>query len=335
MLRRYLTALMLLAAVLPARAADGPPVSVTSAPVTLVAAPQEERALGKVDSLGKTTLSAPVTGEIVGPFQTEGEVTAGTVIARNVPPALQSSITRARTDVALARAAYARTRQLASHQLSTQLALIQARRNLARATANLDGLRQEAAQQVIKAPLAGTLHYLISPGTVVYKGTPIATISGRATPWIDLRVPPKDARQVSVGARAQIAAAGWSGTGRVISVGRDARLLGLVRVRVGLPVGNPLVPGQWVWVQVTRSGRPTPSVPAGALVMRGGRTMVFVLQGGRARAVFVHVLTESGRRAWLAGPLRAGEQVAVTHAARLAEGSRVHILSDPSPGPAR
>lgn len=326
--------LLVLAAVPPARAADAPPVSVTSAKVALIAAPKEVRALGKVDSLGKTTLSASVTGEIVGPFQTEGEVKGGTVIARNVPPALQSSITRARADVALAQAAYARTRQLASHQLSTQLALIQARRKLAQAQSNLAGLRQEAAQQVIKAPVAGTLRYLIAPNTVVFRGTPVATISGRATPWIDLRVPPRDARQVHVGAPAQISATGWSGIGRVESVGHDARLFGLVRVRVGLPDGNPLIPGEWAWVQVTRAGRLAPSVDASALVMHAGRTMVFVLQNGQARAVVVHVLAERGGRAWLAGPLHAGQQVAVTHAARLVEGSRVAIQSDPSPSPA-
>ncbi len=317
-----------------ARAAGPPPVAVTTAAVVEAPVPHVLRALGEVDSLGRTTLVAPVTGAIVGPFLAAGEVAAGAVVARNVPAALQGALAGARADAAYARAAAARTRQMVAQRLSTQIALDQAQRNLAQAEGRLDGLTREAAQQVIRAPFAGTLHYLIAPGAVAYKGTPIATISGRATPWIDARVPPAAARGVAVGAAARIAAQGWSGTGRVVSVGRDARPLGLVRVRVDLPRGNPLIPGEWVWVRLDRPGPPAPAVPAGALLMRGARTTVFVLRAGHAHAVAVRVLAEQGGRAWLAGPLHAGERVAVGHVTRLAEGSPVAPEPDP-PGRAR
>lgn len=310
------------------------PARVRSASVILSAVPRGLRALGKVDSLGKTTLSAPLTGKILGPFRTEGEVAAGTVIARNVPPTLQSSIARVRTDLAIDRAAYGRTQQLVAEHLRTQIALDQARRTVVRAKEQLDGLRQKAAQEVIRAPFAGALRYLISPGTVVYKGTAIATLSGRATPWVDVHVPPERARGVHVGERARIAATDWSGAGRVLSVGRDARPLGLVRVRVGLSEANPLLPGQWVWVRLVRRGPLAPTVADSAVVMRHGRSMVFVLRDGVANKVPVRVLVEQNGRAWLSGPLHAGDQVAVTHAARLVEGSRVTIGSDPVSGAA-
>lgn len=319
----------------PACAAAPAPVPVTSASVALSKAPRALRALGEVDSLGKTTLSAPMTGKIVGPFQTDGAVAAGAVVARNVPPTLQSSIAGAGAGLAMARTAYARTRQLVAERLRSRIALAQARRNLVQAKAQLRGLREEAAQQVIKAPFAGTLHYLISPGTIVYRGTPIATLSGRATPWIDARVPPEAARTLRVGGPARIAADGWSGTGHVVSVGHDARPLGLVLVRIGLPRGNPLVPGQWVWVRLIRPGPPAFAVPGKAVVMRGGRSMVFVLKNGVAHKVSVRVLAEQDGRAWLRGSLHGGEQVAVAHAARLLAGSRVAIRSDPASGTAR
>ena len=318
-----------------ARAAAGPSLSVESGRVVLSAVPHELRALGEVESLGRTTLAAPMTGKIVGPFQTEGEVAAGAVIARNVPANLQSSIASARADVAMAKAAFARTRQLVAQRLRTGIALDQARRAFAQARDKLDGLREEAAQQVIRAPFAGTLRYLVSPGTVTYKGTPIATLSGRGTPWIDIHVPPDAARCLHAGERARIAATGWSGTGRVASVGHDARPLGLVQVRIGLPDGNPLVPGEWAWVRLTRPGRPAPTVAESAVVMRDGRSIVFVLQRGLAHAVPVRVLAEWNGRAWIAGPLHAGQRVAVTHATRLVEDSRITAHSDPFPGVAR
>lgn len=317
------------------RAAAPAPVPVSSGKVILSAVPRRLRALGEVDSLGETTLSAPMTGEIRGPFRTEGEIAAGTVIARIVPPTLQSSIAGARAGLATARTAYARTKHLVAERLRSRLALAQVQGNLVRAEEQLNGLRVEAAQQVIKAPFAGTLHYLISPGTVVYQGTPIAAMSGRAMPWIDLRVSPEAAHDVRVGEPARIAATGWSGTGQVVSIGQDARPLGLVLVRIGLPVRNPLLPGQWVWVQLVRSGAPAPAVAASAVVMRGGRSMVFVLQNGVAHRVRVRVLAEQNGRDWLRASLHPGEQVAVVHAARLVDGSRIAIRSDPSPGTAR
>lgn len=306
-----------------------PAVPVQSAAVVIAAVPPAERVLGRVDSLGKTTVSASMTGKIVGPFQNTGQVAAGAVIARNVPPMLESSVAGARTDLAIAKAAYARTRQLVTDRLRTQLALARAERDVVRAKERLSGLRQQAAQQVIRAPFAGTLQYLVSPGTVAYRGTPIAVISGRARPWIDVRVPPEVARLVPVNEHVRIRAIGWSGTGRVISVGHDARPLGLVQVRITLPHGSPLVPGQWAWVRLGRHGPPAPVVPAAAVVMRHGRSMVFVLHHGHAYAVSVRVLTEQHGKAWLAGSLHVGEQIAVRHAARLTEGSPISIESGP------
>ena len=318
----------------PARAAAPPPVAIARAPVVLAPLPQELRVLGKVDSLGQTTLVAPVTGRIVGPFLAGGQVAAGAVIARNLPPTLQTALASARAGVAFARAAAARTRQLVAQHLRTTIALDQAQRDLAQAEGRLDGLRQEAAQQVISAPFAGTLEYLLAPGTVVVQGTPVARLSGRATPWIDARLPPAAARQVTPGAAARIAASGWSGVGHVRSVGQDARPLGLVRVRIGLPAGNPLLPGEWVWVRLDRPGPPLPSVPLAAVLMRGAHSEVFVLRGGAAHAVAVRVLAAQAGRAWLAGPLHPNEMVATTHVTRLAEGSRVVLAEAPS-GPAR
>ncbi|MGC8477120.1 MAG: efflux RND transporter periplasmic adaptor subunit [Acetobacteraceae bacterium] len=293
-----------------------------SAPVRLLAPPPPIRVLGEVDSLGRTVLIAPVTGAVDGPFHPEGEIKAGEVVARNVPATLDASLAAARAALAYARAAAAHTSQLVAARLSTALALDQARRNVAEARNRLDGLQRQAAQQVIRAPISGTLHYRIVPGTVVYRGGVIATISGRATPWIDLRVTPAQARAIPAGGTARIRGGGWRGTGRVLSVGRDARPYGLVRVRLGLPADNPLLPGEWVRVTLGTVGPPALAVPRAALLRRADRLMVFVLRAGRARAVPVRLLATSASTAWVAGALRPGEAVAIAHVTRLADAAR-------------
>ena len=301
------------------------PVPVGAAHVTLTPAPHVLRVLAEVDSLGKTTLAAPVTGEIAGPFLTEGEVAAGAVVARNIPATLRGGLAAARADLAFAQATLARTTRLAAQHLRTQLAVEQARQAVAQAQARLAGLEREAAQQVLRAPFAGTLHYLVAPGTVVFQGTPVATLSGRATPWIDARIPPDRARGLHPDQIATIAAHGWHGIGRIAAIGSDARPLGLLRVRIRLPADNTLLPGEWVWVRLIRPGPPAPSVPQAAVVMRGARAMVFVLAAGHAHAVPVRVLAEAGGRVWLRGALHPGQTVAVAGATRLAEATRVVV----------
>lgn len=279
--------------------------------------------LGMVDSLGKTTLTAPVTGQIEGPFDTRGEVATGAVIARNVPAALPGQRANARAQLQYARTALRMTRQLARQHLRTALAVAQAERNLTQAKNRLADLQTEAGQQVLRAPFAGTVRYRVAPGTVVYRGTPVATISGRAKPWIDVLVPPAASQGIKVGEAATIAGTDWHGKGRVIAVGREARPWGLVRVRIGLPPGSTLIPGEWARVRLLRSRSAASVVPRAAVVMRGAKAMVFVIHHRHAHAVAVRVLAEAQRQTWVEGALRPGEKVAIVGVTRLADGSPV------------
>ena len=315
--RRTVVRTLCLVAILTAAAAAS-----ATAPVRLLALSHPIQVLGEVDSLGQTRLIAPVTGAVEGPFHAEGEIAAGAVVARNVPAQLQTSLSSARAALAYADAAYARTRQMEAAKLRTTLALDQARRNLAQARTKLAGLQREATQQVIRAPIAGTLHYRVAPGTVVYRGGVIATISGRATPWIDARVTPGQAREIALSETAAITGDGWRGTGRVVSVGQDARPYGLVRVRLGLPATNPLVPGEWVRLRFDRPGPAALAVPRQALLRRGGALLVFALRAGRMVPIPVRLRGEADGTAWIAGALRPGEKVAIVHVTRLAAAAR-------------
>lgn len=304
-------------------------VHVVTAEVGLSSRPTVFRALGIVDSLGKTTLTAPMTGKVEGPFDTTGQVRDGAVVARNVPPALHGKLNEARAQLRYTRTELRRVAQLVHQRLRTALDLALADRNLEKAENAVANLRHEARQEVIRAPLGGTLRYLLAPGTVVYRGTPIATISGKAAPWIDVRVPPGATHGIKIGEAATIACGIWHGTGRVVSVGRDARPWGLVRVRIDPPKGSPLIPGEWTRVTLTHSGARTLVVPRAAVVMRGAKAMVFTIRNHHAHATAVRVLTTVGRKTWVQGTLHKSEKVAIVGVTRLVNGSPV-ISSGPA-----
>lgn len=306
-----------------------PGVPVATAQAESSAAPRVLSTLGIVDSLGKTTFTAPVTGEIEGPFQSNGEVAAGMVVARNVPAALHGALADARAQLQYARIVLRMTQQLARQRLRTALAVAQAQRNLVKAKNQLANLQRQAGQQVLRAPFAGTVHYLLAPGTVVYRGTPVATIMGKAQPWIDVRVTPGAANGIKLGEAATIRGTTWRGAGLVIAVGQDARPWGLVRVRIGLPTESPLIPGEWVRVRLMHAGPAEPFVPRAAVVMRDSKAMVFVVRHHRAYAISVRVVAEAHRQTWVEGRLRSGDKVVVGGVTRLADGSPV-VLAAPT-----
>ncbi len=307
-----------------------PPISVGTAPTGSRPLPIVVRALGDVNSLGQTTLTATITGKIQGPFDTEGAVAAGAIVAHNVSPVLQDQLATARAQLKYAKIALQRAQDLAHEKLQTDLDVALAQRNLAQAKSSLATLRQQANEQVMRAPFAGTLHYLVAPGTVVYRGTPVASIKGRATPWVDIRVSPATSYDIKLGEDAEVSDGTWYGAGHVLSIGQDASLWGLVRIRISLPVGSPLIPGEWARVRLIQDGAPATTVPQAALVMRGAKAMVFVIGQHHAEEVPVQVLADNNKNVWVKGQLQARERVAISGVTRLKNGSL--IVADAAQG---
>ncbi len=300
-----------------------PAISVSTAPAVLAPMPVVARALGAVNSLGQATLTATMTGEIEGPFNTTGEIAADAIVARNISPLLQDQTGAAQAQLEYAKTVLQRTLSLAQQHLRTDLDVALAQRNFAQAKSNLAALRQQASLQTMRAPFAGTLHYLVAPGSTVYRGTPVATINGRAAPWVDIRISPASSQTIQQNEDAEISGDTWRGMGHVLSIGQNAQPWGLVQVRIQLPAGNPLLPGEWVNVLLTRNGAPAVAVPQAALVMRGANAMVFVIGKHHAHEVPVQILAEAQRHVWVTGALHAGEMAAVSGTTRLKNGSPI------------
>lgn len=295
-------------------------VAVQSSPWT-----REVRVLGTVESIGDVTLAAPVTGRVLGPFLPSGNVAAGAVVARIAPPGIQAGILAAQARVAYARTQLERARQLFQDGVVAQQNVDQAGLALAEARSALRALQAQSGDQVLTAPFAGTLHYLVPPGAVVNAGSPVARLAGRGEPWARAYVTPTQTQGLRVGAMVAIRSQGWQGQGRLRSVGQSARHLGLVSVYITLPPDSPLLPGEWLQLLLPSAGGTTFRVPTAAVVMRGARSEVFVLRRGRAVAVSVAVVHTQGKDSWVTGALRAGEMVVTSGNTRLDSGTPVEI----------
>ncbi len=318
-----LTGVLIMSAAATSRAATALSVTVQ----TVARASWQDRidVLARVESADHTVLAAPVTGRVQGPFLHPGAAAAGAVIARVEVPGLMAQIRAAQANARLAATDLRRQQQLAQRGLVAQQSLDQARVNVQQADAALLALQRQNAQSILRAPFAGTLAYLVSAGTVVYRGTPVATLLGRGQPWARAELTPRQMRRVAVGMGVQWHAGDLHGAATVRSLGQSARTAGMVPVYVALPASSSLLPGQWLWLQLALPRAPAWRVPNAAVVWRGARSEVFVLRAGHAYAVPVQVLAAHGGMSWVRGALGSPATLIISGAARLQDGVAVAV----------
>jgi RND family efflux transporter MFP subunit len=296
-------------------------VPVQTAPVKRSAWHNLVDVIARVRSVNHVTLGAPLSGRVWEPRRPVGEVRAGTLLARIIPPGLQASLQAARTQLRLAQINVQRNRVLYHDGVVSLQTLQGSRATEQQAQAQAQALQGQLADQAIRAPFAGILNYQVPAGAVVGAGTPIVTLDGRGTPWIEALVSPMSAMRLTRREAVRIRFAGWSGTGRIHGIGHSARQSGLVAVYVTPPPRAPLLPGEWVHLRFAQRPIPAFAVPVRAVVMQGATAMVFCDRAGRAVRVPVTVLGTRGRRAWIEGPLQSGEPVVVRGAGRLTDGT--------------
>ena len=161
-------------------------------------------------------------------------------------------------------------------------------------------------------------------GQAVDAGQPLYTIADLSRVWVEADLRESDAGTVATGARAEVEFGAYPGrpvSGRVTFIAptleRETRAL-RARIEVPNPDGR-LRPGMYGTARIRPPGRRALSVPAGAVVRTGERSLVFVdLLGGRLAPRDVETgRTADGFTEVLAG-LEAGQRV-VTSAQFLLE----------------
>ncbi|MHB1764089.1 MAG: efflux RND transporter periplasmic adaptor subunit [Gammaproteobacteria bacterium] len=304
--------------------AAGLPVTVA----TIQSAPWHQvfRTLARVRSNNQITLTAPVGGRVLGPFQRPGLVHAGVILMRIAPVGLRAQIAAARAQERYTQTKLGRYRRLLVHGFVARELVDNLRLALAEAQGQLRALKSEDAAQTLRAPFSGTLRYLVAPGAIVPTALPIMTLMGRGRTWAEALVSPDISRQIHADVHVYLNTGRWHGVGTIRNIGNRASHYGLVRVYIDLPLVAPLLPGQWVRCRIPVDSGQAFRLPVEAIVMHGDRSFVFIVRKGHALPVSVKLLARHQNEAFVQGTLRDGEKVILTGNTRVSPGSAVEIM---------
>lgn len=202
--------------------------------------------------------------------------------------------------------------------------------NLSGAQATLALARQGIADLQIRAPYAGQVYGKpIQAGTVVAPGTPVARIVGRSGTYFEGEFPATVLSQIRVGSGVSVTIEGVSGTpisGTIESISPSASSVGrLFRARVQLPPSTQIRPGMFARGKVTLRTVPDATVvPTLAITKRGDKSVIFVVQGDKARLVEVSPGLTTDGFTQVSG-VAPGDHIVVNGQSDLDDGSTVTV----------
>jgi len=314
--------------------------------------------LGSIAPYTKADLSARISGSIVRLDKREGDrVREGELLVAlddreltQRAAAAQSELLSARQRVAGARSAnetqqavYERDIVLARAGAISEEALERSRaaRDTARSAVDaleesIKGLEMNSAaaqSQLGYAHLTGPFDGVITrrwsePGDMAVPGKPILTIESTSRYKVLAQVPPEDAGKIAAGSVVYLGNGGQVVTGTVHQVypALGPNVLATVEVLTdAAPFGLPS--GATVGFDVVTGKTAGLVVPDNAVVRTGNGTFAYQVQNGTIHIVAVQSLGAGAGKVAIAGPLKAGDQVAVGQENKLmslAEGGAVH-----------
>lgn len=288
--------------------------------------------LGQVESYGRVAIQAPASGWLRGPRPAQGaRVHTGAMLGSIAPPGFGARLRSARAALKLAGIRLRQVQRLYHGRYSAQIALDKARAAYQAAQASVDALEREQASNRLRAPADGNVYFRYPVGAFLSNAnaTPVIADLEISNPiWIRVGVLPSQSDFLKSGARVLLHRGTWRGTGTLRSVGTSALDAGLVPVLIDAPASSPLRAGEWVHSALPGRRGLGWRLPRPALVMRGAKTLVFVMRRDHARAIEVRLLYAAPEAVWVTGPLHADSKVIVHGAGRVRDGTPVRrILS--------
>ena len=333
---RFLWAFALAGLPIAAGAAPATPVfvqEVNRAPFT-----QSIEALGTLRANESVTLTATLTETISALHFNDGQrVTAGDVLAEMTNNEEQALLAEARSAVEEAERQYERERSLTSAKLSTQAVLDERRRAYEMAEARLHAVQSRLRDLLIVAPFDGVVGLRnISVGALVRPGDVITTLDDNITMKLDMTVPAVYLDVLRPGLPVVAKTRGLeaeSFRGEIVSIAsRVDPVTRSVVVRALIPNKDLMLrPGLLMTVELQKQAREVLVVAEEAIVQRGQRAYVYVVDGNSSPATVVErEVTVGARRPGIVEVvegLSEGEQVVIHGAMKLRSGSEVRIAA--------
>jgi RND family efflux transporter MFP subunit len=318
----------------PAAPAAGPARDVKTVEVVRSGGTGEAAVPGTVQARRRAALSARTPASVIELPYREGEwVEAGAVVVRLDDTALRAAVAAAEARAKAAEADLERTRTLVEKNAATPRELEQMTAAASGARAQLTGAVDDLSYAALRAPFAGRVAARrANLGDVVSPGTPLIEIQGEG--GLELRATVESALAATLrpGAtlRAQVdgqpapleatvSAVAPSGDPTTHRFEVKADLPRASGLRAGL-FARLLVPGAAAEARI--------SVPASALIERGGLSGLFVVREDRARLRWVAVGARDGGTVEIRAGVEPGERV-VVEPAGLTEGAPVKEVQQP------
>jgi membrane fusion protein (multidrug efflux system) len=244
-------------------------------------------------------------------------------------------VANARAQLTLAQGDFDRAKMLHEKKLLSQADFDQKGANqqyqaLLAARARVALARKALADTVVRSPFAGVVgERLVSVGDYVTRGTKVASVLRTNPLRVQLTVPEQYSAEVAVGRSVSFevdASPGQKFTGQVryVSPALEANSRTLVVEAVVPNDAGALKPGSFATALIEQANRsPGVLTPAAAVRTVAGTSRVFVVAGEKAEERIVTIGQPVGDLIEITSGLKAGENVATSGVAQLADGVRV------------
>jgi RND family efflux transporter MFP subunit len=319
-------------------AAAGP--TIRTAIVGLSTANANVQLIGEARPYASVTLYAKVSGYLGSITVDMGDkVKAGQVIATIESPETDRALSGAKVDYDNKQVTADRLTKLLAKKFVSPGESDQATTEAAVARERLASLQEQRAYEEIRAPFAGTVTARYAdPGALVQNAAssqtsalPVVTVAQTDSLRVLVYLDQGDAANVHPGTRCIITLAERPG---LVVPAAVARLSGQLDTKTRKMVAEldvndrsgVIVPGSFVQVQIAATSSAKPQAPVEALVVRGGQTLVAVVdETSHVHFQPVTVAQNDGRNVTFSSGVKVGDRVALSLGSSLADGAVVRV----------
>lgn len=288
---------------------------------------------GETEALRDVRLAAPRAGLVEWVGVTEGDtVRPEQHIARIDLSALQAALDRARANVRLAEDQLRRRQDLYDRKVLAGEELEQAQNELTVARTVLREAQVAYSHGIVSSTLAGVVNKVyVDPGEFVAEGAPVADVVDAGTMRVNFSVPEADVRYLAQGQDVELRVdaypeARWPGRVDFVAWKADpATRTFQVRVVADNADGR-IRPGMIARAAfLRRLVEGAVAVPLFTVQDKGGERVVFIEEGGVARARTVLPGVIEGDRVQIVSGLQPGDRLIVAGQTEVEDGTKVNV----------